>query len=177
MRPPHLLLRHVKTTAVRAGGGAGISPPLVWLSCVCTVTFTLGAWSQSQRWQCHDQYLVCLPFLFPSPPLSGSIIPLLLVLTRRDLCWLWQGCHSDECAAWRVSCQVGRDFCRGVLWRWVVALGEVGLNAARTVSPGWWKNAKRFTDGVQQINRGNAVAREVFFCHKIGGKKQKWCKG
>lgn len=28
-RPPHLLMRHVQTTAARAEGGAGISLPLV----------------------------------------------------------------------------------------------------------------------------------------------------
>ena len=123
-RPPHLLLRHVETTAaVRAKGGAGMSLPLVWLSHVHSHIHTWCHIPEPPR-SYHHLHLVCLPFLLPPPSLlplpPDSIIPLLLVLTLRDLCWLWQGCHSDECARWRVSCRVDRDFWHGVCGDWVV---------------------------------------------------------
>lgn len=175
VRPPHHLLRHVETTAVRTEGRAGISLPLVWLSCVHSHILTCCQIPELLR-SCHSLYLVC-----PSPFLqfTNTFAPradaerFVLIMTGLSQWWVcgvacvmssWQGLLG-----WR-------------LWRWVVALGEAGLNTTKTVSPGWWKNAKRFAGGVQRINLGNTLAHDYIIVppdkaihkHSEGKKEIKW---
>lgn len=149
VRPPHHLLRHVETTAVRAEGRAGISFPLAWLSCVHT---HIHCWYQNPEplRLYHDLYLAR-----PSPfhQLPNTLGPcadaerFVLIMTGLSQWWAcgvacvmssWQGL-----LAWR-------------LWRWVVALGEVRLNT-RTMSPGWWRNARGFAGAGQRINLGKTA--------------------
>lgn len=40
----------------------------------------------------------------------------------------------------------------------MAALGEAGLNTSKTVSSGWWRQAKRFVYKDQWINPGSTLA-------------------
>lgn len=123
----------------------------------CTFTSTL--WARYQSCLCHACRGLCSLCPSPSLHLTNTIAPRAdaetfgLIMTGLSQWWVcgvacvmssWQGL-----LAWR-------------LWRWVVALGEAGLNTYRTVSPGWWKNAKRFVGGVQRINLGSTLAHDCF---------------
>lgn len=87
VRPPHLLFRHVETTVVRAEGGEGISLPLVLLSCVHSHIHTCCLVPEPEMTVPRPVLSVSVS-PFPSSPLRlfSSVIPLLLVLTLRDVC-------------------------------------------------------------------------------------------
>lgn len=165
-RPPHLLMRHAQTTAARAEGGAGISLPLVWLSWVHNHIHTCCLIPEPLRLY-HDLYLVWLPFLLP--PLSRSLSQLcntftpradaerfVLIMTGLSQWWLC----SVACvmSSWQRLLALH-------LRRWVVALGEAGLNTTRTVSLGWWKNARRFACEGQRINQALPWHVNLLLCY------------
>lgn len=148
VRRPYLLLRHVETTAARAGGGACILLALVWLSFVQQSHSCFAALTLSLRWLYHHLYLVCLPF--SSPPtslLQNTYAPRAdakrFVLIMTGLSHWWACGMPCVTSSWQ-----GLGALR--LWGKAVAPAKAGCNTTRTVSSGWWTNAKRFASGVQK---------------------------